>query len=188
MPVKSVLKVKRKGSCMIITNASEALNHFKESLLARGMVIAEVRKTPTGDGFFHPQIITTTGELYHLKFTKRPYKPKDSDRVSAGARELDEKLKHSIRIFGAGDDTLVGVNDEVILRLIEASIDMASVYFVTVIGDGRVLWRSAVDFYNFVMRYDTFFKFARQNVPQAMVPTGWLYKWDIPISSVGTII
>ena len=173
---------------MIINNASEALNHFKESLLAREMVIASIRRAPTGDGFFHPQIITKSGELYHLKFTKKPYRPKDSDRVSAGARELDEKLKHSIRIFGAGDNTLIGVNDEVILRLIEASISVASVYFVTVIGDGRVLWRSAVEFYNFVMRHDTFFKFARQNVPQAMVPTGWLQKWDVPRTGVGKIL
>jgi hypothetical protein len=173
---------------MIITNASEALNHFQASLSAREMVISDTRKAPTGDGFFHPQIITDSGELYHLKFTKQPYRPKDSDRVSAGARELDEKLKHAIRIFGGGDDTLVGVNDEVILGLLEASISMASVYFVTVIGDGRVLWRSAVEFYNFVMRYDTFFKFARQNVPQAMVPTGWLKKWDLPKTGAGKII
>ena len=173
---------------MIISNAAEALNYFKESLLAREMAIADVRKAPTGDGFFHPQIITTSGELYHLKFTKQPYRPKESHRVSPGARELDEKLKHSIRIFGAGDNTLVGVNDKVILGLIEASISMATVYFVTVIGDGRILWRSALEFYNFVMRYDTFFKFARQNVPQAMVPTGWLQKWDVPRTGVGKIV
>ena len=173
---------------MIISNASEALTYFKKGLLAREMAITDIRKAPTGDGFFHQQIITTSGELYHLKFTKRPYRPKDSHRVSYGARELDEKLKHSIRIFGAGDNTLIGVNDEVILGLMGASIPMVTAYFVTVIGDGRVLWRSAVEFYNFVMRYDTFFKFARQNVPQAMVPTGWLQKWDVPITRVGKIV
>ncbi len=34
------------------------------------------------------------------------------------------------------------------------------------------------DFYNFVMRYDTFIKFAVNSPPQAMVPTGWLLPWN----------
>lgn len=172
---------------MNINNASEALEYFKAGMTARHMEVAEVRRVPTGDGFFHPQVLAKTGELYHMKFTKEPYRPKDTSRVSAGARELDEKLKHSIRAFGHGDDTLVGVNDSVILNLLEHLESYAGSYFVTVVGDGRILWRRAQEFYDFVMRHDTFIKFARQNAPQAMVPTGWLMKWQRPLVAAGTV-
>lgn len=172
---------------MIINNASEALECFKTGIVARHMESAEVRRVPTGDGFFHPQIITKSGELYHLKFTKKPYRPKETTRVSAGARELDEKLKHAIMAFGNGDETLVGVNDSVILNLLGNLHSYSGSYFVTVVGDGRILWRRVQEFYDFVMRHDTFIKFARQNVPQAMVPTGWLTKWQQPLAAAGIV-
>ena len=172
---------------MTINNASEALEYFKAGIVARHNEVAEVRRTPTGDGFFHPQIVTKTSELYHLKYTRKPYRPKETARVSAGARELDEKLKHSIRVFGSGDETLVGVNDSVILNLLDNLQSYSGSYFVTVVGDGRILWRRVQEFYDFVMRHDTFIKFARQNVPQAMVPTGWLTKWQKPLAAAGAI-
>ena len=172
---------------MIVGNASEALEYFKAGIVERHMAVSEVRRVPTGDGFYHPQIITETKELYHLKFTKEPYRPKETARVSAGARELDEKLKHAIYHFGNGEDTLIGVNDSVILNILESQCQFSGSYFVTVVGDGRILWRRAQEFYDFVLRHDTFIKFARQNAPQAMVPTGWLTKWQKPLSAVGIL-
>lgn len=172
---------------MTINNAADALEYFKASIAARQMEVMDVRQVPTGDGYLHPQVITSSGELYHLKFTKNPYRPKDTARVSEGARELDEKLKHAIRLFGRGDETLVGINDWVILNLMENLHSYSGSYFVTVVGDGRILWRQVQEFYDFVMRYDTFIKFARQNIPQVMVPTGWLRKWEEPLTGVGFI-
>jgi hypothetical protein len=73
---------------MIITNASEALKSFPRKPLAREMVISGTRKAPTGDGFFHPQIINKSGEVYYLKFTKQPYRPKDSESRRALYHDL----------------------------------------------------------------------------------------------------
>lgn len=162
----------------IVTNAREALGAFLTALSDRGMQYNPPIKVPTGDGWTHDRVETTTGELYHLKFTKTPYRPKASDKVSAGAKELDAKLKQAIRDFGQGDDTLVGLNDNVVLDLLEEARKGKVVDFVTVLGDGRILWSHIEDFYNFVMRYDTFIKFAVNSPPQAMVPTGWLLPWN----------
>ena len=146
------------------------------------------QRVPTGDGFFHYRVETSSRELYHLKFTKSPYQPKPSVKVSAGAKELDEKLKYAIRIFGNEDSTLVGLNDNIVLELLELTRQGRLVYFVTITGTGKILWRDIDDFYNFVMRYDTFFKFARSNVPQAMVPTGWLFCWEAVKSQVPALV
>ena len=164
-----------------VHSSGEALQLLLASLRQRGMELTPTRRAPTGDGFFHYQVETASGELYHLKFTKSPYKPKPTEKVSAGAKELDEKLKHAIREFGQDDDTLVGLNDNVVLDLLALAHEGKAVYFVTVVGDGRILWIGIEDFYSFVMRYDTFIKFARSNAPQAMVPTGWLRSWAAPV-------
>lgn len=172
-----------------VANSTDALRRFLRALRERNIEHHDPYQTPTGDpGFFHYRIETTTEELYHLKFTKVPYRPKPTEKVSLFARELDEKLKYAIRVFGQGEDTLVGINENLILELLEISRQGKSVYFLTVIGDGRILWRGIEDFYNFVMRHDTFFKFARANVPQAMVPTGWLIPWVEAVSKPPTIV
>lgn len=161
-----------------VSNTREATERFIAALRERNIGHSSPERTPTGDpGFFHDRIRTSSGELYHLKFTKQPYLPKPSHKVSEFAKELDEKLKHAIRTFGQGEDTLIGINDNIILDLVALSRQGENPYFVTVLGDGRIMWRGIEDFYNFVMRHDTFFKFARQNRPQAMVPTGWLIPW-----------
>lgn len=173
---------------MDIQNLSEALGKFLGALQQRQVSYLAPQKVPTGDGFFHYRIQTTSKELYHLKFTKSPYEPKPTARVSAGARELDEKLKHAIGVFGNGDNTLIGLNDNIILDLLELTSQGHLTYFITVTGTGKILWRSVTDFYDFVMRHDTFFKFARSNVPQAMVPTGWLFCWGEVKSHVPVLV
>ena len=172
-----------------VANTNDALRRFQWALRERNIEHHEPYRTPTGDpGFFHYRIETVTEELYHLKFTKNPYRPKPTHKVSEFAKELDEKLKHAIRVFGQDEDTLIGINENLILEMLEISRQGKSVYFLTVVGDGRILWRGIEDFYNFVMRYDTFFKFARDNVPQAMVPTGWLIPWAEVISQPPVIV
>lgn len=172
-----------------VSDSSEATQRFLLALQQRGIQYSSPQKVSTGDpGFYHQRILTNSGELYHLKFTKSPYKPKPTEKVSEFAKELDEKLKHSIRVFGRGEETLIGINENIVLDLVELTTQGHLAYFVTVVGDGRILWCEIERFYNFVMRYDTFFKFARANVPQAMVPTGWLLPWGELIVRPPTVI
>ena len=117
-----------------------------------------------------------------MKYIKQAYVPKDTKNVSQGALDLDKKLKLAITSFGRGDQTIVGLNEHVIISLLENLNDFSSVHIIIVMGDGRIITKNASCFYEFVMRYDTFIKFARQNDPLAMVPTGWLDKFmDITV-------
>ena len=166
-----------------IANTNEALTYFITSLEKRRFIIDKINKVPTGDGYFHNQLVMDSGELYHMKYIKQAYIPKETKNVSQGALDLDRKLKLAITSFGKGDPTIVGLNEHVIISLLENTNDYSSTQVIIIMGDGRILSKHAIDFYDFVMRYDTFIKFARQNDPLAMIPTGWLDKFmDITVN------
>ena len=102
---------------------------------------------------------------------------KPASELSKAARELDEKLRFALRNFGRGDDSLNGLNEDIVLDLLQFTEKGIDVFYVTVMSDGSVYVSSIIDFYNFVMRYDTFFKFPRSNVPVCEVPTSWMRRW-----------
>ena len=164
-----------------VNNLQSAIVLLREKIEERGLSISKVENLSSQGKYGNARIYTTTGEIYHLKFTKTGYKPKDSSQVSEAAKELDEKLKFAIRQFGNGDETINGIDIDLLLILLDEASNGKACYFTTIIGDGTTLWCSAEEFYNFVMRYDTFFKFPRSNVPVCEVPMGWLLKWDSPI-------
>jgi len=170
-----------------ISNLREAISLLRNRLEERGFTIQKVEDLSQSGKFGNARLFTTTNEIYHLKYTKTGYLPKDSVRVSEGAKELDQKLKFTIRTFGNGDLTINGIDEDLLIYMIEkTSLDQKECFFTTVLQNGTVLWCRAMDFYNFVMRYDTFFKFPKSNVPVCEVPMGWLLKWENPLIAYPT--
>jgi hypothetical protein len=170
------------------SNVKEAIILVTQKLRKRSIEIQEVQDLSKLGKYGNARLISKTGEVYHLKFTKSGYKPKDSDRVSTAAKELDEKLKFAIRTFGRGNDTLNGIDEDLLLHLVDLMGKGFLCYFVTILSDDTTLWCRADNFYEFVMRYDTFFKFPKTNVPVCEVPMGWLLPWDDPIIEFPNII
>lgn len=172
----------------MVTNVTEAVALFTRQLKDRGIKIRDVENLSRMGKYGNARLISETGEIFHLKFTKSGYIPKDSDRVSSAAKELDEKLKFAIRTFGRGIDSLNGIDEDLLLHLVDQMEKGFSCYFVTVLTDDTTLWCRADSFYDFVMRYDTFFKFPKTNVPVCEVPMGWLLPWEEPLIAPPNIV
>lgn len=167
-----------------IRNLSDAGNYFKAELRKRGKEIVKAERVVAdrGPGFpiYHERIWTRHNEvqeLYHVKFAKQGYRLKPTDKLSPRAKELDEKLRFALSQFGQGNEELNGLNEDVVLDLLNYTEQGLDVYYITVMAQGTVYAATIQEFYNFVMRYDTFFKFPRSNVPICEVPVGWMKKW-----------
>jgi len=165
----------------MVMNINEAIQTLTQKLIDRGTTVISVEDLSKNGKYGNARLTTDSHEIYHVKYTKSGYKPKDSDRVSSGAKELDAKLKFAIKSFGNGEDTLNGIDEDLILYLLSMMNNGFVCFFVTVLSDGTTLWCRADSFYEFVMRYDTFFKFPKTNVPVCEVPMGWLKPWGEPI-------
>ncbi len=165
----------------MITNLTGAIQLFTQKLSSRGSEIQSIEDLSRIGKYGNARITTKSNEVYHIKYTKKGYTPKKSDQVSSGAKELDAKLKFAIKTFGCGVNTLNGIDEDLILYLIDLMSKGFVCYFVTILSDGTTLWSRADSFYDFVMRYDTFFKFPKTNVPVCEVPLGWLKPWGEPV-------
>ena len=134
------------------------------------------------------------GEVFHIKYTKTPFKP-DPDK-SGPARELHLKLHYSINTFqyrsmgilnADEKGTMIGIDEDLLLNLMNAEQLGKRAYIVTILERDIVLWIPAREFYNFVMRHDTFIKFPRSGVPVCYVPTGYFLSWSKPIYDIPSL-
>ena len=168
-----------------IRNLTEATDYFQDTLAKRQIKIQRIEsKVKTGNS----RLFTESGEVYHLKFTRKPFRP-DADKRGP-ARELHLKLHFAMENFEYRSGTLltpsergtmVGIDEDLLLHLLDLVQKGLNAYVVTILGRGMTLWLEANDFYNFVMRYDTFIKFPRSGVPVCFAPTGYFLPWANPI-------
>lgn len=176
----------------MISTLKESENHFQVLLNERGIVIDKIEsQVKPGNSL----IYTTTNEIYHLKYTKNAFRP-DPDKQGP-ARELHLKLHFAINTFQNRSinsllpsevGTLVGIDEDLILNLIELENKGHKTIIVTVLERGISLWVPGYDFYSFVMRYDTFIKFPRSGVPVCYAPTGYFLAWGLPIQAYPEIM
>lgn len=175
-----------------ILSLDDAVRVFRESLLQRGVSVArvEARVKPGNSRLFTPNF-----DVYHLKFTNKPFTP-DKDKKGP-ARELHLKLQHAIQTFeyrssalldNDEQGTMVGIDEDLILYLLELSQQGQRTYVVTLLRRGIILWVEALDFYNFVMRHDTFIKYPNSGVPVCYVPTGYMLLWAEPKIAPPTVV
>lgn len=171
----------------MITNILEA-ELLVESLINRSESRVEKKESRVKPG--NSRLYTNSNEVYHVKFTKVPFRP-DSDK-QGGARELHLKLQFSINTFQNRNShlllaselgTMVGIDEDLILDLCEFESKGKDAFIVTVLEREIVLWLPVNEFYNFVMRYDTFMKFPKSGVPVCYVPTGYFLSWADPIKA-----
>ncbi|CAG1011500.1 hypothetical protein ANRL4_04426 [Anaerolineae bacterium] len=167
-----------------VLNLDDAVRVFRESLLERHIEVAQVEaRVKPGN----TRLFTKNHDVYHLKFTNKPFTP-DKDKQGP-ARDLHLKLQHAIQTFEyrssallEADEhgTMVGIDEDLILYLVDLSQQGKRTFVVTLLRRGLILWVEALDFYNFVMRHDTFIKFPTSGVPVCYVPTGYMLQWAKP--------
>lgn len=164
-----------------ISSLNEAERAFRASLAARGIL---VKRTESAIKPGNTRLYTDNLEIFHLKFTRTPFRP-DADKQGP-ARELHLKLHFAMQTFEYRSNsalipqelgTMVGIDEDLILQLLEFARQGYRTYVVTMLSRGLTLWLEAQSFYEFVMRYDTFIKFPRSGVPVCYVPTGYFLAW-----------
>ena len=78
-----------------IRNLDEATRYFRDSLAKRNIQIQRVeQRVKPGNS----RLFTESREVYHLKFTRKPFRP-DADKRGP-ARELHLKLHFAMQNFG----------------------------------------------------------------------------------------
>ena len=156
-----------------INNFNEAKAELLHIIQSRGSKIVKIEDLTLKNIFGNIRYFTADSEVFHLKFSKKLFQPRDN--VVGGAADLDKKLKFAIMHFGNGETTLNGINEDILIELVDIESKGFQTYFVTVMADGRVLWRTAREVYEFVQRYDTVMHFPKAyEQPVCFVPTGWL--------------
>jgi len=174
-------------------NSDAALSFFQECLRNRGIVISEVKtiKVSISQGKFvyQKQIWTQNNEIYHVKYWTKRWLPKDSSKVSDFAKPLDEKLKMSIKLFGNGDNSASGLNENTLLDLLELSKKGYQTYLITIYQTGEILWCRAEELYYFSSRFGLIPQFSSTyGEPFCWIPTGWLKNFEeVVINYPGTI-
>ncbi len=168
-----------------ITSLSDAVSVFEQSLRSRNINISrkEIYIKPG-----NARLFSSNNEIFHIKFTRSPFTP-DADKTGP-ARELHLKLHFAMNQFDFRSShlllpeeigTMVGIDEDLVLALVDYSIEGSQTYIVTALARGIFLWIPGYEFYEFVMRYDTFIKFPRSGVPVCYVPTGYFRLWQEPI-------
>ncbi len=168
----------------MIATLGEAERLITSLLCQRGVDIERIEsKVKPGN----TRLFTNKDEIYHVKFTRVPFRP-DSDKQGP-ARELHLKLQYAITTFEyralgvllpEERGTMVGIDEDLVLELCDLTSKGRETYVVTVLEREVALWMPATDFYNFVMRHDTFMKFPRSGVPVCYAPTGYFLTWHEP--------
>ena len=175
----------------MISTIGEAEKLIASLLFQRGV---EIERTEHRVKPGNTRLYTNRDEIYHVKFTKVPFRP-DPDKQGP-ARELHLKLQFAITTFeyralGALRPeelgTMVGIDEDLVLDLCDLASKGRQAYVATVLEREAVLWMPASDFYNFVMRYDTFIKFPRSGVPVCYAPTGYFLTWSEPTKAVPAV-
>lgn len=176
----------------MINNLREAEMHFEDLLNKRNLDVCkkEQRIKPGNTRYY-----TTSNEIYHIKYTKKPFKP-DPDKHGP-ARELHLKLHYAINAFQyrasntlleSEIGTMVGIDEDLSIYLTSSSKAGYMSYIVTILERGVTLWISSLDFYNFTMRHDTFIKYPRSGIPVCYVPTGYFLNWSDPLTALPKIV
>ena len=171
----------------LITNIHEATAELTRLIHAKGSEIVKTDNLTIRGRFGNLRLHTNQNEVYHLKFSKKLIEPRP--KTPGNNSDLDEKLRLAVKYFGNGENTLNGIDEDLLLELIEIESHGLQTLFVTVMSDGRVLWRTGLEAYEFVQRYDTIIHFPKAfQQPVCFVPTGWLINKSNVISGLPNLI
>jgi len=185
---------------MKFSNLKEAEVQISKSLNDRGFIIDKqesiiVDRTKYGTPIMHSRIFGESS-VYHIKFQKSEHIPLEDNQVRTAHAEND-RLKHSIRIFGKGNNTDIGVNESILFQLLEFEERLGIAgYIVNAVGssifyngESVLYWCRARDFYELAMAWGTvIYNSSAYGGTVFLVPSGWMKLWNEPISAPAKLV
>ncbi len=182
-----------------IQNISEASNLVKNSLVLRGGLVKKEEKVLVDRNRYGRPInhirIHTDDEIYHIKYQKTEHMPLADNEIRSAHLE-NERLKYVIKIFGKGNKTDIGINENVIFDLLELESKLGyNCYLLNAVGassvhkgESVIYWSKAKDFYSFTMNWGTaIYNSSAYGGTVFLVPSGWMKLWQEPLTSYPTI-
>jgi len=179
----------------IFNNLATAENFVKESLRERSFIVSTaeriiVDRNRYGSPIFHSRIKTEEG-YFQVKYQKSEHMPLADHEIRSAHKE-NERLKYAIRSFGKGNDTDIGINENVLFDLINVEEKSGlPTFLLNAVGESKVYsqeskiyWCRAREFYEFSMCWGTvIFNSSAYGGTVYLVPTGWMKLWSNPISA-----
>jgi len=176
-------------------SSREGEQWFIHSLTEKGYEITQIKdvRILSGRGRVITQklVEVNSGEAFQVAFWTKLCRLIDTDDLRMDfAKERDKKLKIVLRTFGFGDEDVLGLQMSAVLNLIELETKGTFAHLVFLIKDGRCLWCRAREFYEFVLRYDSFLEQAPTYGGEfCIVPVKWLKDWNnLPNKTYPTLL
>jgi hypothetical protein len=171
----------------VAIDAAEATTRFLEVLQKRGIGF-QSPQIEVHDRVPHTIVRTQRDGIYHLRYIKSLAKASRLDLVKYVYEDgLSDRLSFVLDQFGNGDRHYVTMNMELAVRLLDEAPDQC--FFAVLLADGRMFWRSTVDFYYFAMRYNVVvWKPTNGNIPYAVIPLGWFVPWTDVLAAPPAVV
>lgn len=178
---------------ILFDNLNSAESYIQESLRQRTYEVKQRERVKVdisryGRPIFHSRIMTDDG-YYQVKFQRQEHMPLADNEVRTAHTE-NKRLKYAIQNFGQGNETDIGVNQNVLFDLMELEAKSGlQTFLLNAVGNSRIFqdhsiiyWSRALDFYEFAMRWGTvIYNSSAYGGTVFLVPTGWMKLWEEPL-------
>lgn len=167
------------------------LHKLSEKRFKVNEVVAVKIRSGRGRVIKQKRAICDSGDLFQIAFWTKLYQlVKTEDLREDYAKERDLRIKSVLNLFGFGDLNVLGLQMEAVLELLETIEKGFTPHLIFLIKDGRCLWCTAIEFYNFIIRYESFLLYSHTYGGEfCLVPVNWLKSWNAdPLSAAPSIV
>ncbi|CAG1011496.1 hypothetical protein ANRL4_04425 [Anaerolineae bacterium] len=168
-------------------DAAEATTRFLEVLQKRGIGF-QPPQIEVYDRVPHTIVRTQRDGIYHLRYIMSLAKASQLDLIKYVYEDgLSDNRTFVLDQFGNGHQHYVTMNMDLAVHLLDEAPDQC--FFAVLLTDGRMFWRSSMDFYHFAMGYNVVvWKPTNGNIPYDVSPPGWFTPWTDVLAASPAIV
>lgn len=184
---------------MTFSSIKESEIELSKSFKERGIVITKhesiiVNHSKYGSPIYNTRLFSDNS-VYHLKFQRAEHIPLEDNQIRTAHAEND-RLKHSIRTFGCGNNTDIGIDEPILFELLELEEKFGiTSYIINAVGSSVfyknksvIYWCRVREFYELAMAWGSvIYNSSSYGRTVFLVPCGWMKLWNEPISAPGQI-
>jgi hypothetical protein len=147
-----------------------------------------VDHTKYGSPIYHYRV-RTSDSLFHIKFQKKEHIPLADNQIRVAFDE-NNRLKYVINNFGNGNNTDIGINENVLYELLEIEEEQkVTTYLINAVGNSIVYpnksiiyWSRTKDFFDISLQWGTvIYNSKAYGGTVFLASSGWMKIWSDPI-------